>query len=77
MQKILGRSPETPVLAYANLVGLGDDPGILGQTFYVYYTEWPTGASWDPATIKRLTVKTECEGENRASSSAGSTATPE
>lgn len=76
MQKILGRSPETPVLAYADLVGLGDDPGILGQTFYVYFTEWPTGASWDPAIIKRLTVETDCEADNEASSSPDPEASP-
>jgi len=46
------------VYAYANAVGLGADPGILGETFYSYYTEWPTGESWNPATLKRLTITT-------------------
>ena len=58
MQVILGKNPETPVYAYANAVGLGADPGILGETFYSYYTEWPTGESWNPATLKRLTITT-------------------
>jgi hypothetical protein len=58
MQVILGKNPETPVYAYANAVGLGADPGILGETFYSYYTEWPTGESWNPAAIKRLTITT-------------------
>ena len=57
MQVILGTNPQTPVYAYANAVGLGPDPGILGETFYSYYTEWPTGASWSPAEIKRLTIQ--------------------
>jgi hypothetical protein len=57
MQVILGTSPETPMYAYANAVGIGADPGILGETFYSYYTEWPTGESWNPATINRLTIK--------------------
>jgi hypothetical protein len=56
MQVVLGTSPETPVYGYANAVGLGSDPGILGDTFYSYYTEWPTGESWNPATINRLTI---------------------
>ncbi len=58
MQVILGKNPETPVYAYANAVGLGPDPGILGSTFYSYYTEWPSGESWNPATLKRLTITT-------------------
>ncbi|HZR56676.1 MAG TPA: IPT/TIG domain-containing protein [Terriglobales bacterium] len=58
MQVILGKSPETPVYNYANAVGLGIDPGILGDTFYSYYTEWPKGVSWQPSTIKRLTITT-------------------
>jgi hypothetical protein len=57
MQVILGTDPETPVYAYANAVGLGADPGVLGDTFYSYYIEWPTGQSWNPAAIKRLAVK--------------------
>ncbi len=57
MQVILGTNPETPVYGYGNAVGLGADPGILGDTFYSYYTDWPTGQSWNPATINRLTIK--------------------
>jgi hypothetical protein len=56
MQVILGTYPETPVYGYANAVGLGADPAILGDTFYSYYTDWPTGQSWNPATINRLTI---------------------
>ncbi|HEY6339531.1 MAG TPA: IPT/TIG domain-containing protein [Candidatus Sulfotelmatobacter sp.] len=58
MQVLLGKNPETPVLAYANAVGLGDDPGTLSHTFYSFYTEWPKGVSWQPATINRLTITT-------------------
>lgn len=56
MQILLGTSPQTPAYAYANAVGLGADPGVLGDTFYSYYTDWPTGESWHPATINRLTI---------------------
>ena len=58
MQVIFGTNPETPVVGYANAVGLGSDPGILGDTFYSYYTDWPSGESWSPATINRLTITT-------------------
>lgn len=58
MQVLLGKTPETPVFAYANAVGLGADPGVLGDTFYSFYTEWPKGVSWQPATINRLTITT-------------------
>jgi hypothetical protein len=63
MQVIQGTSTAVPVLAYANAVGLGPDPGVLGQTFYSFYTEWPTGESWSPSTIRRLTITspTSCE----------------
>jgi hypothetical protein len=60
MQVILGTNPETPVYGYANAVGLGADPGILGDSFYSYYTEWPSGQSWNPATINRLTITYSC-----------------
>jgi hypothetical protein len=59
MQILVGTNPETPVYAYANAVGQGEDPAVLGQTFYSYYTEWPSGESWNPAEIRRLTVTTE------------------
>jgi len=61
MQVILGApisNSETPVYAYTNAVGLGADPGILGSTFYSYYIDWPSGESWNPATLKRLTITT-------------------
>jgi hypothetical protein len=56
MQILLGTNPQIPVYAYANAVGAGADPSILGETFYSYYTEWPSGESWNPASINRLTV---------------------
>lgn len=56
MQILLGANPQTPVYAYANAVGTGDDPSILGDTFYSFYTEFPIGVSWQPATLNRLTV---------------------
>jgi hypothetical protein len=56
MQVLLGTNPETPVYGYANAVGLGPDPGILGDTFYSFYTEFPIGVSWQPATLNRLTL---------------------
>jgi hypothetical protein len=63
MQILLGTSPETPVYAYANAVGIGADPSILSDTFYSYYTEWPRGESWNPASTSRLTIGyTQCDG---------------
>lgn len=64
MQVILGTNPETPVYAYANAVGLGADPAILGPTFYSFHTEWPSGESWNPASINRLTITTLCGNNN-------------
>lgn len=58
MQVLLGTNPQTPVYGYANAVGLGADPTILGATFYSYYTAWPQGVSWQPATLNRLTITT-------------------
>jgi len=34
----------------------GSDPGVLGDTFYSYYTSTPLGVSWQPATLNRLTI---------------------
>jgi hypothetical protein len=67
MQVIFGRNPETPVYPYANAVGLGADPGVLGETFYSFYTDWPTGESWNPAAINRLTITTpaSCGGDSK------------
>jgi len=64
MQILLGTNPQTPVYAYANAVGSGNDPGILGDTFYSYYTAWPLGTSWQPATLNRLTItySGNCDG---------------
>jgi len=72
MQTIL-TSPGTPVYNYSNAVGLGPDPSILGDTFYTYYTEWPSGASWQPATLNRLTITTAATLRNivPSSTSAG------
>jgi hypothetical protein len=58
MQVILGNNPQTAIYAYATPVGLGEDPAALGSTFYTYYTAWPQGISWQPATLNRLTVTT-------------------
>ena len=46
-----------PIAAYPTAVGLGDDPQILGSSFYVYYTHLPTnGAGWTEGVLKRLTL---------------------
>jgi len=46
-------------IGYANAIGLGEYPGILGDTFYSYYTESPVPYNpWQPATVNRLTVTT-------------------
>lgn len=46
-----------PVAAYPTAVGLGDDPHILGQNFYVYFTHLPTdGSGWKNGEVRRLSV---------------------
>lgn len=70
MQVILGKNPQTAVYGYATPVGLGDDPAILGSTFYTYYTAWSQGVSWQPATLNRLTVTTAATLKSIAPASA-------
>jgi hypothetical protein len=46
-----------PVAAYPTAVGVGDDPHILGQNFYVYFTHLPTdGSGWKNGELRRLSV---------------------
>ena len=46
-----------PIAAYPTAVGLGDDPHVLGNKFYVYYTHLPTdGAGWTEGMLDRFTV---------------------
>lgn len=42
---------------YVTLVGMGDDPSILGKQFYIFYTRYPnTGAGWTGASVNRFAV---------------------
>ncbi len=46
-----------PIAAYPTAVGLGDDPHILGKSFYVYFTHLPTdGTGWTNGSLQRLTL---------------------
>jgi hypothetical protein len=46
-----------PIAAYPTAVGLGDDPHILGQSFYIYFTHLPTdGSGWKNGELRRLTL---------------------
>jgi hypothetical protein len=46
-----------PIAAYPTAVGFGDDPHILGQNFYVYFTHLPTdGTGWTNGALRRLTL---------------------
>jgi hypothetical protein len=46
-----------PIAAYPTAVGLGDDPHVLGKSFYVYFTHLPTGgAGWAEGSLRRLTL---------------------
>lgn len=46
-----------PIAAYPTAVGLGDDPRILGKSFYVYFTHLPTdGTGWTNGSLRRLTL---------------------
>ena len=55
MQVLLGPAPANYVYGYANAVGLGEDPGVLGDTFFSYYTY---SDSWQPSSVNRLTITT-------------------
>jgi hypothetical protein len=46
-----------PIAAHPAAVGLGDDPHILGKSFYVYFTHLPIdGTGWTNGTLQRLTL---------------------
>jgi hypothetical protein len=46
-----------PIAAYPTAVGFGDDPRILGMSFYVFYTHLPTdGTGWTNGSLKRLSI---------------------
>ena len=46
-----------PIAAYPTAVGLGDDPHVLGTSFYVYFTHLPAdGAGWPDGELRRLTL---------------------
>jgi hypothetical protein len=46
-----------PIAAYPTAVGFGDDPHVLGRTFYVYFTHLPTdGTGWTNGAVRRLTL---------------------
>jgi hypothetical protein len=45
------------IAAYPTAVGLGDDPHVLGTTFYIYFTHLPTdGSGWAGGSLRRLTL---------------------
>ena len=58
--QVLYREPNpNGTIGYANAVGLGEDPGVVGNTFYSYYTDEPVQDNpWQPATLNRLTITT-------------------
>ena len=46
-----------PIAAYPTAVGFGDDPHVLGKSFYVYFTHLPTdGTGWTNGALRRLTL---------------------
>jgi hypothetical protein len=44
-----------PIAAYPTAVGLGDDPHVLGQSFYVYFTHLPSDG-WRGGSVRRITL---------------------
>jgi hypothetical protein len=44
-----------PIAAYPTAVGLGDDPQVLGSTYYVYFTFLPS-EGWSGGALRRLTL---------------------
>jgi hypothetical protein len=68
MQVIFTGPPITgAVYGYGNAIGLGADPGVLGDTFYSYYTE---SVNWQPASVNRLTITTAASATSVVPSSA-------
>ncbi|HMD85472.1 MAG TPA: hypothetical protein VKO18_12330 [Terriglobia bacterium] len=45
-----------PIAAYPTSVGLGDNPHILGKSFYIYFTHLPADGSWQEGSLRRLTL---------------------
>jgi len=46
-----------PIAAYPTAVGLGADPHVLGNGYYVYYTHLPTnGYGWKQGALRRITL---------------------
>jgi len=46
-----------PIAAYPTAVGFGDDPHILGKSYYVYFTHLPTdGTEWTNGELRRLAL---------------------
>ena len=45
------------IAAYPTAVGLGDDPHILGKSYYIYFTHLPTDdTGWTNGSLQRLTL---------------------
>jgi hypothetical protein len=44
-----------PIAAYPTAVGLGDDPHVLGQSFYVYFTHLRADG-WQGGSVRRITL---------------------
>ena len=50
-------SDQGTIAAYPTAVGLGDDPHVLGKSFYVYFTHLPNdGTGWVNGSMQRLTL---------------------
>jgi hypothetical protein len=46
-----------PIAAYPTAVGLGDNPHVLGKSFYVFFTHLPTdGTGWTNGSVRRVTL---------------------
>jgi hypothetical protein len=46
-----------PIAAYPTAVGLGDDPHVLGNPFYIYFTYLPeNGSGWKNGELRRVTL---------------------
>ncbi len=44
-----------PIAAYPTAVGLGEDPHVLGKSFYVYFTHLPADG-WQGGSVRRITL---------------------
>ena len=52
--------PKKDSALYATPIGMGQDPGVLGDQFHIYYNFQRNGYGWDSAELRRMQIS--CRG---------------